>query len=93
MVIFFVALLLFCFTISNAPTRIFIAMSSALLAALIIWCIWTARESTENVDIWPNTLAVFRRTRGVLFEFVRELDPFCTRQVPQDDNVTLRDRV
>ena len=95
MVIFFVALLLFCFTISNILTRIFVAISSVLLATLIGWCIWTAWESAEDEDIWPDTLAVLRRTRGILFERVKELNPFCTHssRVSQHDNITLTDQL
>ena len=48
MVIFFIALLLFCFSISNVPTRIFVAMMSVLMAALIGWGVWTAWESEED---------------------------------------------
>jgi hypothetical protein len=95
MVIFFVALLLFCFTISNILTRIFVAISSVLLASLIGWCIWTAWESAEDEDIWPDTLAVLRRTRGVLFECVKELNPFYTHssRVSQHDNIALTDQL
>ncbi|KAH9979759.1 hypothetical protein BJV74DRAFT_759462, partial [Russula compacta] len=39
MTIFFIALLLFCLTISNAPTRISVAVMSVFAASLIVWCI------------------------------------------------------
>ena len=89
MVIFFIGLLLFCFSISNPLTRIFVAISSVILAALIGWCIRTAWESTEDEDLWRDSLVVLRRTRGVLFERVKKFNPFLTRQVPQRDRISL----
>ena len=75
-VIFFVALLLFCFSISNASTRIFVATMSVLMFTLIGWCIRAAWEFTEDEYVWQNSLAVLRRTRAVLLERVNELNPF-----------------
>ena len=89
MVIFFIALLLFCFSISNVSTRIFVAISSVILATLIGWCIRTAWKTTEGEDVWPNSLVVLRRTPGVLFERVKKINPSLTRQVPQRDRVSL----
>jgi hypothetical protein len=94
---FFIALLLFCFRISNLATRISVAIASALVAALIIWCIWTAWESTESEDVWRDSLVVFRRARINLFKRVKGFNPFRTRRVahhvPQDDQFTLTDRL
>jgi hypothetical protein len=84
MVIFFIALLLFCFKISNVSTRIFVAMMSVLVATLIGWCIRTAWESSDDDDVWENSLAVLRRTRVALFKRVKEFIPFHTRRVPVD---------
>jgi hypothetical protein len=92
MVIFFIALLLFCFSISNAPTRVFVAMMSVLMVTLIGWGIRTAWESEEDEDeVWEKSLAVFRRTRSVLFDRVKEVIPFHTRRFP-DDAITLNSR-
>jgi hypothetical protein len=92
MVIFFIALLLFCFSISNAPTRIFVAMMSVLMVALMGWGIWTAWESEDDEDeVWEKSLAVFRRTRVALFERVTKFISFHTRHVP-DDSITLSSR-
>jgi hypothetical protein len=68
--IFFIALLLFCFSISNYPTRISVAIMSVLMAALIGWCIWTTWKYTEDNDddVWQKSLVVLRRTCGALFE-------------------------
>jgi len=94
MVIFFIALLLYCFNISNVTTRIFVAISSVLLATLIGWCIRTAWESTEDDDVWQNSLTVFRRTRGALFERVKGFNPFHThRVVIHHDRITLNSRM
>ena len=73
MVIFFIALLLLCFTISNTWTRSSVAVMSTLVAALIMWCIRTAWESTEDYDVWRKSLVALRRTRGDISKGVREL--------------------
>jgi uncharacterized membrane protein YccC len=93
MVIFFIALLLLCFNISNVPTRVFVTISSVLLATLIGWCIRTAWESTEDEDVWQNSLVVFRRTRGALFERVKGFNPFHTHHVLHHDHMSLNSRL
>jgi hypothetical protein len=90
MVIFFIALLLFCFSISNIPTRIFVAIMSVLICTLIGWGIRTAWESKDDEgDVWEKSLVVLRRTRVALFERVKDVIPFHTRRLPQDDRFTL----
>ena len=94
MVIFSIALLLLCFTISNTLTRSFVAVMSTLVAALIMWCIRTAWESTEDFDVWHNNLVVLRRTRDNLYKRVKKLGrditgPFSTRH-PQEDIRSMR---
>ena len=89
MVIFSIALLLLCFTISNISTRIFVTVMTALIAPLIMWCIRTAWDSTDDFDVWHNNLFALRRTRDSLFKRVKELGrdiagPFSTRR-PQGD--------
>jgi hypothetical protein len=95
MVIFFIALLLFCFRISNLATRISVSVMSVLVATLIIRCILTAWESTDSDDVWRDSLTVFRRTRDELFKRVKDFNPFRTRRVPrhapQNDDITLTD--
>ncbi|SRR6266852_1200064 len=97
MVIFFIALLLFCFRISNLATRISVSIMSVLVAALIIWCIRTAWESTEGENVWRDSLVVFQRARGNLFRRVKNFNPFRARRIPQhvlqDDQFTLTDRL
>ena len=97
MVIFFIALLLFCFSISNRATRIAVSIMSVFVAVLIIWCIRTAWETTGE-DVWRDNLNVFRRARGNLFKYVKDFNPFRARRPPrhvphpQDDQFTLTDR-
>ena len=94
MVIFFVALLLLCFTISNTSTRAFVAVMSVLVVALILWGIRTAWESTEDFDVWHNNLVTLRRTRDNLFKRVKKfgrgiVGPFSARR-PQEDVRSMR---
>jgi hypothetical protein len=93
MVIFFIALLAFCFSISNFSTRIFVAISSALVITLIGWCIRIGSESTNNDGVWQDSLLVFRRTRSVLFEHVKGLNPFHAHHVLQHDRFSLSSRL
>ena len=53
---FFIALLLFSFYYSNTPTRIFVAVASAMLAALTVWCIGRAWESSDGREVWTSSL-------------------------------------
>ncbi|KAI9438667.1 hypothetical protein H4582DRAFT_189065 [Lactarius indigo] len=52
MVMFSIALLLLCFSISNLSTRISVAVTSVVVAALIVWCIRSAWESSEEKGVW-----------------------------------------
>ena len=85
---FFIALLLFCFSISNHPTRISVAIVSVLTATLIGWSIRTAWEyKDDDDDVRERSLGVFRPTRVALFERVKEFILFHmnhTRRVPVD---------
>jgi len=64
MLTFSIALLLFCFTISNPSTRIFVAITSVMVAALIGWCIRNAWESSEDRGMWARRMVPFI-TRGL----------------------------
>ena len=71
---------------------------SVLVAALIIWCIRTAWESTDGEDVWRDSLIVFQRTRRDLFKRVKDFNPFRPRRPQrhaprQDDQYTLNDRL
>ena len=92
MVIFFVALLLFCFSISNSPTRIFLAISSVLLITLVGWSIWLAWETTENDELWKVSVLAFRRTRSDLSKRLKGFNPFRPRRAPEHNNIPLTDR-
>jgi len=78
MVVFFIGLMLLCFTISTTPTRAFVTATTIVLVSLVVWCIRTAWESTEDEDLWRNSLVVLRRTRDDLFRSVKQfgLDTF-----------------
>jgi uncharacterized membrane protein YccC len=88
MVIFFIALLLFCFTISNTATRAFVVAMSVITAVLVLWCIWLAWETTEDYDLWQNSKDALRRTRNDIVKRGKEfgqdlLSPFSTRRAPE----------
>ena len=66
---------------------------SVIVFTLIGWCILNAWESNEDEDVWQNSLVVLRRTRVILFECVKGLNPFHICRVPQHDHFTLSDQL
>jgi len=72
-VLFFIALLLLCFTLSNESTRISAAIMSFLVASLIVWPIRTIWDSREDDDIWESSLDALRRSRRDIFDYVKLL--------------------
>ncbi|KAI0296393.1 hypothetical protein BC826DRAFT_934163 [Russula brevipes] len=91
MVVFFIALLLLCFTISNMATRIFVGFISVLMASLIVWCIQSTWESghDEYARVWRDSLAAMRRTHRNVIGYMKQLRagaliPFPTRRTPED---------
>jgi hypothetical protein len=93
MVMFFIALLILCFKISNVSTRVFIAIMSVLVVTLIGCCIRISWDLAEEDKLLQKSLVVLRRTGGVLFKRVKKLYPFHTRRVPQNDHITLAGRL
>jgi hypothetical protein len=90
MVIFSVALLLFCFTISDTSTRIATGTMSAVVAAPVAWCIRTAWESGDTRGV-QDSLLTLRRTGDRLFARLKHfvlvlipLRPFPTRRTSED---------
>ena len=67
MVMFSIALLLFCFSISNPPTRIFVAVTSVMVTVLIGWCIHRAWESSEDKGMWANSMLPYIRRALIHF--------------------------
>jgi hypothetical protein len=67
MVIFFIALLLYCFNISNMSTRISVSVSSVMIAPLVVGCILICRRSSEDGELWQNSLKVLKRSLDGLF--------------------------
>ena len=62
MVLFFIALLLFCFTYySNTSTRIFVAVMSAMVACLTVWSILNAWQSDDDWEELDDRLAMLKR--------------------------------
>ncbi|KAI9438682.1 hypothetical protein H4582DRAFT_190456 [Lactarius indigo] len=68
MMTFFIALLLFCFCISNASTRIFVAVTSVIVAVLVVWCIQNTWGSSDAMETWFS---------GLLPSIMRTLDNAC----------------
>jgi hypothetical protein len=79
MATFFIALLLFCFTISNESTRIAVAAMSILVVVLVLWSI-LALGSNLVREVFDNNLAVWRRLRHRFFAYLNRL--FHTRRAP-----------
>lgn len=65
---------------------------SVIVVTLLVWWI-RARGSTEDEDVWQNSLAALRRTRAVLFERVKGFNPFHTHRVPHHDHMSLNSRL
>ena len=52
MLMFFIALFLYCFSISNLRSRISIASISAVMLAFFLACVWTIWESSDTWGVW-----------------------------------------
>jgi len=81
MMMFFVALLLVCFRISNLSTRIFVAVTSVIVAVLIAWCILWSWRSGDSGKVWVNSLlSCIKHALGVIGNQFIRLVP---RRAPQ----------
>jgi len=65
MLMFFIALFLYCFSISNLRSRISIASISAVMLAFFLVCVWTIWESSDTWGVWlygfyPSIVRVVR---------------------------------
>jgi hypothetical protein len=72
MVTFFIALLLFCFYISNMPTRIVVAVSSVILTPPVIVCIVISWQTSDDGAPWRNRFTVLKRSGSRLFARIRQ---------------------
>jgi hypothetical protein len=72
MATFFIALLLFCFTISNKATRISVAAMSIMMVVLVAWSI-RALESKLAEQVFHNSFAVLRRTHHRVLAWLNRL--------------------
>jgi hypothetical protein len=86
MATFFVALLLFCFTISNKPTRISVAAMSIAMVVLVLWSI-LALKSKLAKEVFHNNLAVLRRSRHRFLAYLNRL--FRTRHPVSQDSIQM----
>ena len=80
---FFIALLLFSFYHSNTSTRIFVAVASALLVIITLWCIGRAWEASVGGEVWfsgllPSITRAFNHAR------VKCHDLFVVRSFQED---------
>ncbi|KAH8987917.1 hypothetical protein EDB92DRAFT_1801044 [Lactarius akahatsu] len=79
MVTFFVALSLFCFRTSNAPTRKFVAVTFAIVAALVGWCIRCTWGSSGAMEAWyggllPSTTRALNNARTAGHQILTSID-------------------
>ena len=65
------------------------ATMSVPVVTLIGWCIRAALEFTEDANVWNNSLVALRRTRSVLIECVKKLNPSHPRRVLEHNNIPL----
>ena len=66
MLMFFVALFLYCYSISNLRSRISIASTSLLVFAFFVGCLWTIWESSDKWKVWLGGIRVPSRISRVL---------------------------
>jgi hypothetical protein len=85
MATFFIALLLFCFTISNKATRIAVAAMSILVVVLVLWSI-LALGSNLVGEVFASNLAVWWRLRHRFLAYLNRL--FHTRRAPVSQGST-----
>ena len=68
---FFIALFLYCFSISNLRSRISIASISVVMLAFFLACLWTIWESSDTWGVWfygvgPSIARLARDIAGCL---------------------------
>ena len=68
MVTFSIALLLFCFVISNLWTQMFVGLTSAPMVFFTLWCLWTTWKSPSDREEW---LHGFRRSIARALQRIR----------------------
>ena len=66
MVLFFIALLLSCFTHSSASTCISVAVMSVMVACLTVWSILTTWRSDDDWEELDKRWAVLKRINRIL---------------------------
>ncbi|KAH9003494.1 hypothetical protein EDB86DRAFT_2367957 [Lactarius hatsudake] len=79
MVTFFVALSLFCFGTSNAPTRKFVAVTFVAVAVLVGWCIRCTWGSSGAMEAWysgilPSTKRALNNAHAAGHQFLASIE-------------------
>jgi len=91
MVTFSVALLLFCFVVSNLWTRIFVALISAPMVFFTLWCLWITWEFTNDREVWLRGFrpSIARALQGIRSSALRAVESLRNRPAShaQDVNV------
>jgi hypothetical protein len=72
MVTFFIALLLFCFYISNMSTRIVVAVSSVIMTPPVIVCIVISWQTSDDGALGRSSFTVLKCSGGRLFARLRQ---------------------
>ena len=99
MVAFLIAILIFCFSISDpiAMAVILFWIMLALLPAFTVWLLRVARGRSGGDDVQKNSPVGLRRrgrrTCVTLFERVKDFNPFHPGRVPLDDPISLDSRL
>jgi hypothetical protein len=89
MATFFIALLLFCFTISNKATRISVAAMSIMVVVLVVLSIWTLGSNLAE-EVVQNNLEVLRRSRYRFLAYFDRL--FRTRTPAREGSIQMAAR-
>jgi len=85
---FFVALFLYCFSISNLRSRISIASISLVVFAFFVGCLWIIWESSDKWAVWVDGVQVPSPISRVL----RALRPSCLRDAAMSFRDCFRSR-
>jgi len=69
MVTFSIALVLFCFVISNLWTQMFVGLTSAPMSFFTLWCLWITWKSPSDREVWlrglrPSIARALQRIRS-----------------------------
>jgi len=91
MVTFSIALLLFCFVISNLWTRIIVASTSTTMVFFTLWCLWSGK-STSNRQVWLCGIrpSIARALQDIKSSALRAVEPFRNRPASHAQDVNIQ---